>query len=230
MINYHTLTKRVDQGELLPALISAGVTAGISIDGEKVYLSGLDEATTTEQLAIVASVVSAHEPTTFTECALSAAPHIRKFCEECSAVDGVTSIGVELPSSYPGTAVLVHNSLTVGQRTNLVAAAEAHDASSVPALSVDTPSQVIAANNSATGAVTVTDSRGAAAEGKTVRLRIPPGGAAGADGDSFVLDASGQATVTFQETTIFTGELDFEFYYASGEADPVWFKVRRGTV
>ena len=230
MSNSYALTKRVDQDEFIAELVAGGVVLGINIDSTKVYLLGApDQATLDAQLALIGPIETAHAPTTISEAALSTAPHVTKFLEECLAVSGVGAVSVELPSSYPGTAVLIHNSLDETERANLIAAAEAHDASTIPSLSFDTPSQVIAADGVATGTVTVTDSRGASASGKAVRLRIPSGGSAGVDADSFVLDGSGQATATFQATTTYTGELTFMFFYDSGEADTVTFTVRRGT-
>jgi hypothetical protein len=234
MGNHHTLTKNVDHGELATELATAGVTAGISIDHQKIYCSGpiwdaMDAAARTAELALIASTEASHSPTTITEVTLNTAPHIQALLDELVAVAGVTNVSVGLPTAYPGTAVIYHNSLTAGEQTNLSTAATSHDASSIPSLSVNTASQVIAADNVDTGTVTVTDSRGAAAAGKTVRLRIPAGGSAGADADSFVLDGAGQATVTFQATTVLTGDLTFAFYYANGEADEVEFTVRRGT-
>lgn len=228
MSNHHTLTKRVEPGELIPELVAGGVTYAVSIDSEKIMLRG-DAAGMAAQLAFVATVEAAHTPTTVSEATLTAAPHIGKLLEELNAVAGVTNVGIEHPASYPGTVVITHNSLDGTQQANLIAAAVAHDASTVPSLSVDTAFQVIAADNLATGTVEVADSRGAGADGKTVKLRIPQGGSAGANADSFVLDATGKATATFQATTILTDELVFEFYYASGEADSAKFTIRRGT-
>jgi hypothetical protein len=230
MSNYHTLTKRVDHGELLAQLISGGVTSDIAIDDEKIYLtSDLDAPTMAAQLVIVATVEAAHQPSTCTEVTLAAAPHVKKLCEECEAAAGITGIGVVLPTAYPGTVCFLHESIPLAAQDTIRTTALAHDASGIPSLSVDTAASVIAADGVATGTVTVTDSRAAGASGLTVRLRIPSGGSAGANGDSFVLDGAGQATVTFQATTVFTGVLTFEFYYDTGEADPVTFTVRRGT-
>lgn len=234
MSNFHTLTKRVDHQEFISELLVAGVSAGIAIDHEKVILNGaawenMDAAAQTAELALVASTDAAHTPTTITEVTLTAAPHVRTFLEECLAVTGVTNVTVELPETYSGTATLIHNSLSTVEQTNLASAATSHDASSVPSLSVDTVAQVIAADNTATGTVTVTDSRGAAANGNTVKLLIPPGGSAAVDGDSFTLSGAGQATATFGATTTFTGVLPFEWYYSDGSVDPVSFTIRRGT-
>lgn len=110
----------------------------------------------------------------------------------------------------------------------IIDAVAAEYATAIPTLSVNTPSQVIAANNSATGTVVITDSRGADANGKTVKIKILAGGGA-IDGDSYVLAGAGQATINFQATNFFTGELRFLAYYDSGETDPVGFTVRRGS-
>ncbi len=228
------LTKCVDTDLLITELASAGVIVGYSIDHEKITLMGsfwdaMDAPTQAAELALVAGVEAAHAPLTVTEVTLTDAPHPFVLSQELLAVTGVTSVTCQLPQTYPGTLVIRHNLLTVGEQANLTAAALAHDHDAVPTLSVDTAAQVIAADGVATGTVTVTDSRGAGASGLTVRLTIPPGGSAGVDADSFVLDGAGQATATFQATTLLTGELTFEFYYASGEADSVTFTVRRGT-
>lgn len=164
-----------------------------------------------------------------TEVILATAPHQIGLVKELRAVEGVASISVLVAKSYPGTCVLRHNPLTADEQEALVAAAINHDASKVPSLSVDLTSQVIAADGETTGEVTVSDSRAALAAGKRVRLRFPPGGSAGANGDSFVLDSAGRATVVFQATTTFTGVLTFSFYYENAEADEVSFNVRRGT-
>jgi hypothetical protein len=228
MSNYHILTKPVDHEALLAELVAAGVTMSISIDSEKISLSG-DLSILAAQLVLVAATESAHTPTTITTAAVIVEPHAIKLRDACSAVPGVTSVTIALPSSYPGTAVLYHNPLNSTQQTALELAVTSHDPSLVPSLSVDTPSQVIAADGVATGTVTVTDSRGASASGKTVKLLFSLGGSAGANADSFVLDGSGQTTVTFQATSTFTGDLPFEFYYPNDEADRVRFTVRRGT-
>jgi len=234
MSNFHPLTKRADTGELAGELLAAGVTSGIGIDNVNVYLGGdawdaMDADAKAAELALVAETELAHTPTTKSEATLAAAPHVGKLLEECSAVSGVTGLGVELPESYPGTAYLTHDSLTLGERANLVAAAEAHDATTVPSLAVDIPSQVVGADGIDTGAVVITDSRGAAVNGNTIKIRIPVGGGAAINGDSFALAGAGQATVLFQTTTTFTGELEFEAYDPLGVADPVKFIVRRGS-
>jgi len=227
----HALTKSVDCSELLSELIAGGVTMSININDKEITLFGdVDSATLTSQLSIVASVEAAHTPTTITKVTLQASPHLRTFISDClTSSAGITHIAIELPDSYPGDAILRHNSLSSSDQTSLSNAATDHDPSAVPFLSVDVASQVIAADGSASGTVVVTDSRGAGAAGNTVKLRIPSGGSAGVDADTYTLDASGQATANFQATTTLTGELTFEFYYADGSADPATFKVRRGT-
>lgn len=112
----------------------------------------------------------------------------------------------------------------------IIDAVVAEYASTIPTLSVDTVSQVLAADNVATGTVVITDSRGAGANGKVVKVKIPAGGGAAIDGDSYTLAGVGQATITFQATDQFTGGLTFKAYFANGEAAPVEFTVRRGTV
>lgn len=237
MSNYHTLTKAIDHVAFLSELALEGVTSRIGIANDTVSLSGpiwdaMDATQKTAELAKVATVETAHAPDTVTEVTLTAAPHLTRLSQELLAVDGVTSVSWFPPVAYPGTVVLMHNALTSVQQTALSDAALAHDASAIPKLSVGAgeEDQVIAADNVATGTVTVTDSRGALANGKTVKLRIPPGGSGNVDVDSVTLAGVGQGTFTFQVTTTFTGELVFEAYYANDEADPITFKVRRGTV
>ena len=235
MSNTHTFTKRINHSEFVDELVTAGVTAAYNMNNVELMFHGsvwdaMDEAEKTAELALVATSETTHSPTTITEVTLATAPHVNKFFEKCLAVSGVTNIGAEWPSSYSGTAVLIHNSLTAEEQANLVTAAEAHDPSTVPSLAVDgSDPRVYAADGVATGSVVITDSRGAAANGKTVKVRIPTGGGAAIDGDSYVLAGVGRAIVAFQTTTTFTGELEFEAYYANGEADPVKFTVRRGT-
>lgn len=236
MSNYHTLTKKVDHEEFVAAMIAEGVTAGINIDHEKVTLGGIiwdamDAAAQTAELVKVSNAEAAHTPTTLTKVSLDAAPHLAKFTEECLAVAGVDSVMIEQPGVYPGTGVVHHNSLSAGEQANLVAAAEAHDPTSVPSLSVDgMDPRVYAADDVTTGATVITDSRGAEASGKTVKVRIPAGGACAIDADSYVLDGLGQATINWQTTNQVSGEMEFEAYYANGEADPFKFIVKRGTV
>lgn len=234
MSNFHTLTKRIDHQELIAEMITEGVTCGIAIDHEKIYMTGavwdaMDGSARTAELAMVSTAEAAHVPTTCTLKNLTSAPHIKKLLEECSASTGVTNMGIEFPSSYPGDIIMLHNSLSSGDQTTLGTTAADHDASTIPSLAIDTATQVIAANNSDTGTVVITDSRGASANGNTVKIKIPSGGGADIDGDSYTLAGVGQATVTFQATTVFTGELEFEAYYADDSADPITFKVRRGT-
>ena len=88
---------------------------------------------------------------------------------------------------------------------------------------------VIAGDGVATSAVTVSDPRGAAASGKTVKLSIPPGVLVKVDADSFVLDASGDAVATFGPCTGCLGDTKLSFYYTSGEADPVALNLRFGS-
>lgn len=235
MSNHHTLTKAVDHEEFVAELRSAGVTSGIGIGGDLVTLNGaiwdaMGADAKAAELALVATTESAHAPSTVTEVTLTAAPHGRVLNEELLAVDGVTQVSVLQPQTFPGTAVICHNSLTSGQQTALVTAATDHDASSVPSLSVDgVDPRVWAADDVATGSVTVSDSRGAGADGLGVRIRIPQGGNASIDSDSKTFDAAGDAVFDFGATTELTGELTFEAYDPLGVADSIFFKVRRGT-
>jgi len=103
------------------------------------------------------------------------------------------------------------------------------EGATIPSLSVDTASQTIAGDGIATGTVTVSDSRGAAASGNTVKLLVPVGSYVPADADSFTLDGSGDATVTFGPCTGCIGILSLAFYYDSGETDSIPFTVRFGS-
>jgi hypothetical protein len=71
-----------------------------------------------------------------------------------------------------------------------------------------------------TTAVVVTDPRGASANGKTVKLRVPSGVTVPLDKVDLVLAGVGQATITFGPL-FGCLEVAMEFYYESGEATPV---------
>ena len=237
-MSVHNLTKAIHHETFVAELLTEGVTSRVAIGSSRVTLSGpLWEGPSTPEvdalraaeLAMVATVETAHAPDTVTEATISAHPHGPALNAELLALPGVTRVSAHRPVNVPGVAVIHHNPLTTAQQAALKTAVEDHDASAIPALSVVAEDQVIAADDLATGTVTVSDSRGAAAEGKTVRIRIPLGGGGGIDGDSYVLDASGDAVVTFGATGAFTGEMTFEAYYENGEADSALFTVRRGT-
>ena len=234
MANSHSLTVPVDHAELISELRTAGVTAGISIDDTKIILSGdiwdaMTPAEQTAELALVAATESAHSATTCTKVNLTSAPHYSKLMEELLAVAGVTEVGIFYPDSYPGDITICHNSLTSQQQIDLTTAAQNHDASAIPSLSVNTGALVVAADGVATGTITVTDSRTTGANGKTVKLRIPNNLSVKVDADSYTLDANGSAVLTFGPQDYPSGACCLELYYTSGEADEVKFSVRFGT-
>lgn len=229
MSNHITLTKRVDHKELIAQMQSAGVVLGIDIVGDQLVLNPADAPDLEAQKALATACVDAHVPTTITEPTLAAAPNMKWLLKECLASDGVTSIGLELPPAYPGKGCLCHNSLTVEQRVALAQVAEAHDANTVPTLTSSTPKLVVPADGVSEGQVVITDSRGIAANGTTVRLHIPAGISLVVDADTFVLSGAGQATITFGPTTVLTGEVPLVVAHDSEETDPVAFTVRRGT-
>lgn len=228
-MSYYTLTKRIDEAAFTKELVAAGVVS-FNIGDDRVYLTGsLTPQAITSRLATIAAVEAAHAPTTFTEASLASAPHVKLLISEITALGDVVVNGIEHPNLYPGTICVSHNPLPEDRRAAVRAVAEAHDPAVFPALSVDTASTVVSPDGVATDTVTVTDSRGAAASGKTVRLKLPASVTVQVDSDAFVLDGAGQATATFGPSTAITGEIGLEFYYVSGEADPVSFKVRFGT-
>lgn len=234
MSGSYTLTKSIDHETFLADLAKAGVVAAVAIGGNKVFLSGklwdnMDDRARAAEIDKVAAAEVAHSPNNITEVLVAKPPHLRKLQEELASLDCVTSAAVLCPQSAPWNLVIRHNPLTESERDSLRNAVLAHDASVVGQLLVDTPSQVIAADGVTSGTVKVRDSRGASAAGKEVRLRIPPGGPAGADADRVVLDSNGEATITFQPTSVYTGELMFELFYDNAESDPVIFTVRRGS-
>jgi len=104
------------------------------------------------------------------------------------------------------------------------------EAAALPFLSVDVFDTPIAGDGVATGSVVVTDSRGAAANGKTVKLLIPDGNEV-VDKSEAVLAGVGQATFTFgpSPTTNWTTAPNprcFRFCYENAEAELVEFCVR----
>ncbi len=107
--------------------------------------------------------------------------------------------------------------------TNLEAATD-------PLLSVSSSVVEIAGDGVATGSVTLSDSRGAGADGKTVLLEVAsPGALPLSGGGSYVLDASGDATVNFgvsPATDWCSGLITLRFTYATGEAAMCELTVR----
>ena len=88
---------------------------------------------------------------------------------------------------------------------------------------------VIAGDGVATALVTITDPRGASAEGKIVKLVIPEGVFIPVSGDSFTLDLAGEAVVTFGPLSGCLGDTPMTFYYENGEADAASFILRFGS-
>lgn len=229
MSNHITLTKRVDSEELAAQMQAAGVVMGIDILGDQVVLNPADDPTLEAQKTIAVTCIDAHVPTTITEPTLNQAPNMRWLLKKCLELDGVVNIGLELPETYPNKGYLVHNSLTIPQKVALASLAEAHDPATVPCLTVDTPALVVPADGVSTGTVVVTDSRGVAANGLTIRLHIPSGVALVVDNDTFLLSGAGQATITFGVTSILMGEVPLIVGYDSEEAQAAGFSIRRGT-
>jgi len=93
------------------------------------------------------------------------------------------------------------------------------EAATVPALSLDKNSLTIAPDGVATGTVTVTDSRGASASGKVVKLKIPPNAYVKVDVEEVTLNGSGQGVFTFGPLDGCLGESSLVFYYDTEEAD-----------
>lgn len=91
-------------------------------------------------------------------------------------------------------------------------------AATTPSLNVDTPNLVVVGLTP--GAITVSDSRGAAAVGKTVKLLLPSGCCTLPVNSSAILDAGGNGVFTFGPPSIAStsGEIQLRFDYDSGEA------------
>lgn len=225
----YTLTKRIDMESFVAELVAVGVPS-FNIDGNKVYLTGeMTDDARAARLQHIANVEAAHIPTTCTKVYLTTMPHISSFMAEIEAL-GTTSVGLEHPPTYPGYGYVIHGSASASLRASIKTTAEAHNPGLFPKLAVDTTSLVVSGDGVATGTMQVSDSRGVGAAGKTVRLRIPPNVTVSVDADSFVLDGAGRATATFGPFSGITGNLDLQFYYASGEADPVNAVVRFGNL
>lgn len=99
----------------------------------------------------------------------------------------------------------------------------------IPTLSLDKSSVVVAGNGVATDTITVTDSRGAGATGKTLKLTVPPGAYLPVDADQLTLDGSGQATLNIGPCQGCVGEVLLNIYYDNGEADSATFTLRFGS-
>jgi hypothetical protein len=225
----YTLTKRIDMESFAAQLVAVGVPS-FNIDGNKVYLTGeMTDDARAARLQHIANVEAAHIPTTCTKVSLAAMPHIPSFMAEIEAL-GATGVGLEHPLTYPGNGYVLHDSASDNLRASIKTTAEAHNPGLFPSLAVDVMVLVVAGDGVATGHIQVSDSRGVGAAGKTVRLRLPPNVTVSVDADSFVLDGAGRATATFGPLSGITGDLDLQFYYASGEADPINAVVRFGTL
>lgn len=92
-------------------------------------------------------------------------------------------------------------------------------AETVPSFTMDaSPPLEVVGDGVSTGSITLTDSRGAAAAGKTMTLRVF--GTVIVDAVSKVLDANGQAVFTFGPSPsagYISPLAQFEFNYATGE-------------
>lgn len=201
MRSNHALTRRVDQAELLGQLRSAGVTAGIGIDGTHIRLNGanwrtMSKAERAKELAIVAAVEALHVPTTRTEVKLTKAPHVGRLLAECEIVAG-KGVGAVLPDGgYPGIVVFNHRSLSEDTQRELKRVAKAHDPTAVPSLGLDIGDLQVLGNGSDRGKITITDSRGSGADGVVIDVVLPPQPIA-LDKVQITLDSSGQGVVTF---------------------------------
>jgi len=89
--------------------------------------------------------------------------------------------------------------LTVDETVDETALRDDVNAAVAPTLTCDVGVRDIAGNGIATGTIVVTDSRGAAAAGKTINLK-PGGGPIVATPGSQVLDGNGSAVFTFGPT------------------------------
>lgn len=230
MSNHYTLTKPVEIDPLVTELRSAGVTLGINIYGDTLELHDPnDPPTLASQMAIVATVVTAHVSTITTEVPnVLDPPHVVALTKAIEAL-GATGVAVQVPASYPGTVVVQHNPANSGIRSSITATVLSHNAATRPFLSVSVSSIVVPADGSTQDTVTISDSRGAAASGLTVKIIIPAGSSPTMDADSYTLDAAGQAEITFGSTSDPTGDIEIVICYTSDEADAVKLTVRRGT-
>jgi len=235
MNNLVALSNPVDITSLLSELKAGGVTCDVSVDTHYVHLLGsnwnaMTDPERTAERDIVTSVLSSHSPRNITSVVVTVAPHPEALQAACRAAPGVTKVAVHRPSTVPGNVVLYHNALTSSQQDALAQVVTNHDPTLVPSLSVDGDDvRVYAADNVTAGTVVVTDSRGAGASGKIVKLIIPMGGDGDVDVDHITLDVNGKGNFNFLETTRFTSVLVFKAYLDDNSGDPVVFTVRRGT-
>lgn len=115
--------------------------------------------------------------------------------------------------------------ITIDEADSKVAIIANMEAVTLPSLSVDTAALQIAGDNSSIGTITVTDSRGAGASGKTLQLEVlTHGGISLGSGTSQVLNGSGEATFSFGPSPVVSWHccpMKVSFSYASGETNPV---------
>ncbi len=115
------------------------------------------------------------------------------------------------------------NIVIVVEETDVVKATLKSDleAATIPTLTLDTQALQVAAYGLASGTITVTDTRGVGASGKTIRVRETGGRILFADAASKALDASGKATWTFGPTGQANLPAAMEFYYDTNEGPGV---------
>ena len=113
--------------------------------------------------------------------------------------------------------------LTVDQEVDRTVLRDDVSAAVEPMLQVSTDSLGVPGDGTSTSTIVVTDTRGAAAAGRTVNL-IVLGGPLVASPGSVVLDAAGQATFTFGPSwsaNVHSGPIGVEFRLADSTARPV---------
>ena len=90
------------------------------------------------------------------------------------------------------------------------------------ALSYDVLNPLSILGDGATSVVlTLTDPRGAAAEGKTAKLQMPKGVYVPVNGDQFVMDNAGEAEITFGPLLGCLQDVDLTFYYEDEAVDAI---------
>ena len=99
----------------------------------------------------------------------------------------------------------------------------------IPVLALTSYSVLVDGDGVDTGTTTISDSRGASADGKVVKVTIPQNAFCMIDADSYTLDSSGDAVITFGPLAGCTGEISISIGYESDEADPVMVIIRFGT-
>jgi hypothetical protein len=97
-------------------------------------------------------------------------------------------------------------------------------AATIPTLSLDNDDLEVTGDGESDGVVTISDSRGAAAEGKLVHILLPPYLIQLSPSTTLTLDASGEATITFGPSPsagTVSGKMSVGFKYATDEALPI---------